>query len=281
MSTTIGTIHSPVGHATDAHMREWPKFFGPDSIPMRQCPHGIMHPDPDHLRLTEQQRGQKEAWDESIHLLCDGCCRWFLRKLPNPFDVIKPDAGRGTLTEPEGATMDATVESAAPAEKVWEVKRTPVNGKGWLSEEEATLQQALLDRMLNHYKWSQGRISLAVGNKSSLSLSPVVHGKSNLSKPRLARLKALVARLDEKGVGPARGPRKTRKAAKKKNPAARGPYKPRAVVSTAATNGLTPDLNSDTLSHIENAIAGFRKDIELRQQALSTLEELKRSLSLN
>jgi hypothetical protein len=40
----------------------------------RICPHGVGHPDPDHLAFVEERYGTDEASVESVHG-CDGCCR--------------------------------------------------------------------------------------------------------------------------------------------------------------------------------------------------------------
>ena len=40
----------------------------------RICPHGIGHPDPDHLSHTERVHGLEAMLIEAIHG-CDGCCR--------------------------------------------------------------------------------------------------------------------------------------------------------------------------------------------------------------
>ena len=51
--------HDPTAH----HMRDWPQWHG-DTIrlTMRECPHGLLHPDPDDRR-----------WHDGGHR-CDGCC---------------------------------------------------------------------------------------------------------------------------------------------------------------------------------------------------------------
>lgn len=59
-------IHNPSQH----HMREWPTHWRMDRYLMeRICPHGIGHPDPDHI--AHLPRAAQDA--ESIHG-CDGCC---------------------------------------------------------------------------------------------------------------------------------------------------------------------------------------------------------------
>lgn len=55
-------VHRPSGH----HMVDWPTYWREDRYMMeRLCPHGVGHPDPDHIGYTGQ---------ESLHG-CDGCCR--------------------------------------------------------------------------------------------------------------------------------------------------------------------------------------------------------------
>ena len=64
-------IHSPSDH----HMRDWPLHWRQDRRLMeRICPHGVGHPDPDHLAFTERLHGVKAARLEGDHG-CDGCCR--------------------------------------------------------------------------------------------------------------------------------------------------------------------------------------------------------------
>ncbi len=59
-------IHFPTEH----HMRGWPTHWREDRYLMeRICPHGIGHPDPDHLASLPD--AVREI--ESIHG-CDGCC---------------------------------------------------------------------------------------------------------------------------------------------------------------------------------------------------------------
>ncbi len=59
-------IHNPSHH----HMREWPTHWREDRYLMeRICPHGIGHPDPDHIAHLPQAVQDSE----SVHG-CDGCC---------------------------------------------------------------------------------------------------------------------------------------------------------------------------------------------------------------
>jgi hypothetical protein len=81
-------IHSPSEH----HMREWPLNWRSDTRVMeRVCPHGVGHPDPDHMTYVrsltpehlcpDQQRPYDTARlciyphleSQGIHG-CDGCC---------------------------------------------------------------------------------------------------------------------------------------------------------------------------------------------------------------
>ena len=39
----------------------------------RICPHGVGHPDPDHLSFLERLFGEETTRHESVHG-CDGCC---------------------------------------------------------------------------------------------------------------------------------------------------------------------------------------------------------------
>lgn len=64
-------IHAPSDH----HMRDWPLHWREDrGLMERICPHGVGHPDPDHLTHTAEVRGEEAAWGESVHG-CDGCCK--------------------------------------------------------------------------------------------------------------------------------------------------------------------------------------------------------------
>ncbi len=59
-------IHNPSSH----HMRGWPTLWRDDRYLMeRVCPHGIGHPDPDHLAYLPTN----VAYTEGVHG-CDGCC---------------------------------------------------------------------------------------------------------------------------------------------------------------------------------------------------------------
>ena len=59
-------IHNPSQH----HMRDWPTLWRHDRYLMeRLCPHGVGHPDPDHIDSLPKARRHIE----SVHG-CDGCC---------------------------------------------------------------------------------------------------------------------------------------------------------------------------------------------------------------
>ena len=67
-------VHSPdncagtpcvIHNQSDHHMREWPLHWrGDRAMFERICPHGVGHPDPDHLAFRP---------GDSVHG-CDGCC---------------------------------------------------------------------------------------------------------------------------------------------------------------------------------------------------------------
>lgn len=64
-------IHCP----TDHRMKSWPTHWRDDRKLMeRICPHGVGHPDPDHLNYLMRTVGEDEMRTESMHG-CDGCCR--------------------------------------------------------------------------------------------------------------------------------------------------------------------------------------------------------------
>ena len=65
------SIHNRSNHS----MRMFPQHWRGDRMLMeRICPHGIGHPDPDHLSHTERVHGLEAMLIEAIHG-CDGCCR--------------------------------------------------------------------------------------------------------------------------------------------------------------------------------------------------------------
>jgi hypothetical protein len=62
-------IHAPSSH----HMATWPMRWRDDTRVMeRTCPHGIGHPDPDHMAYV-CSLDEDLAW-QGVHG-CDGCCR--------------------------------------------------------------------------------------------------------------------------------------------------------------------------------------------------------------
>jgi hypothetical protein len=65
----------PIHHPSQHHMRDWPlNWRGDRQLAERICPHGIGHPDPDHMARVERFRGESWATADGVHG-CDGCCR--------------------------------------------------------------------------------------------------------------------------------------------------------------------------------------------------------------
>lgn len=63
-------IHNPSDHV----MKDFPQLWRNDRYMMeRVCPHGIGHPDPDHMTHMRLVYGNEFASYHSIHG-CDGCC---------------------------------------------------------------------------------------------------------------------------------------------------------------------------------------------------------------
>jgi hypothetical protein len=63
-------VHNPSDHP----MLRWPmNWRGDRALMERICPHGIGHPDPDHLDFVQLTYGLHTAYDEGVHG-CDGCC---------------------------------------------------------------------------------------------------------------------------------------------------------------------------------------------------------------
>lgn len=61
-------IHHPSAH----HMRDWPLHWRSDTGVMeRTCPHGVGHPDPDHLAYVLSV-SENNKW-QGVHG-CDSCC---------------------------------------------------------------------------------------------------------------------------------------------------------------------------------------------------------------
>lgn len=64
-----------IHHPTQHHMVQWPQAWRQDRYLMeRTCPHGVGHPDPDHMAHIRATRGEGLAWGQGVHG-CDGCCR--------------------------------------------------------------------------------------------------------------------------------------------------------------------------------------------------------------
>lgn len=65
--------HCAIHNASDHPMRDWPMNWRADrGLLERICPHGLGHPDPDHIAHTRRLRGDAAARTESSHG-CDGC----------------------------------------------------------------------------------------------------------------------------------------------------------------------------------------------------------------
>lgn len=63
-------IHNPSDH----HMREWKQWWRDDiGLMERMCPHGIGHPDPDHMTFVLSSR-PLDGSPMGLHG-CDGCCQ--------------------------------------------------------------------------------------------------------------------------------------------------------------------------------------------------------------
>lgn len=60
----------PIHHPSAHHMRDWPlNWRGDRQLMERICPHGVGHPDPDHMHRAERLTGEADG----VHG-CDGCC---------------------------------------------------------------------------------------------------------------------------------------------------------------------------------------------------------------
>ena len=66
----------PIHKRTDHAMRAFPQHWRGDRYLMeRICPHGVGHPDPDHLvSLCLMGKDDKFVKAEGVHG-CDGCCQ--------------------------------------------------------------------------------------------------------------------------------------------------------------------------------------------------------------
>lgn len=64
----------PIHHPSNHHMVTWPlNWRGNRDMMERTCPHGIGHPDPDHMAHTLTRPGHVDEYDSGVHG-CDGCC---------------------------------------------------------------------------------------------------------------------------------------------------------------------------------------------------------------
>jgi len=59
-------VHSPSNHK----MSKFPQHWRDDTKAMeRICPHGLCHPDPDHIAFVKYMKGRVK-----VTHTCDGCC---------------------------------------------------------------------------------------------------------------------------------------------------------------------------------------------------------------
>lgn len=66
-------VHKPSQHC----MSTFPQHWRTDRQLMeRICPHGVGHPDPDHMAFYAQHHSPAQVAAESTHG-CDGCCRGY------------------------------------------------------------------------------------------------------------------------------------------------------------------------------------------------------------
>lgn len=67
----------PIHNRTAHHMRGWPQHWRSDrGLMERICPHGVGHPDPDHMasvKMRYESVASLRYWVEGVHG-CDGCC---------------------------------------------------------------------------------------------------------------------------------------------------------------------------------------------------------------
>lgn len=79
-SVNVCVVHNPSVH----HMRGWRLNWRDDRALMeRICPHGIGHPDPDHMTYVKATGGDSAL---GVHG-CDGCCQVTVRDRVNQFHV--------------------------------------------------------------------------------------------------------------------------------------------------------------------------------------------------
>lgn len=77
------TFGCTVHHPTDPHA-DWPTHWRADRGFMeRICPHGVGHPDRDHLNYLRRTGGARHAAAEAVHG-CDGCCSLPPTRAPAP-----------------------------------------------------------------------------------------------------------------------------------------------------------------------------------------------------
>lgn len=63
-------IHNPSNHVMSSFPTHW---RGDRGLMERICPHGVGHPDPDHIAHSRRAHGITNAAVEAVHG-CDGCC---------------------------------------------------------------------------------------------------------------------------------------------------------------------------------------------------------------
>ncbi len=67
--------HCAVHNPSDHHMKTWPQHWREDRCFMeRICPHGVGHPDPDHMAYIRTKFHEDDVAAEGMHG-CDGCCK--------------------------------------------------------------------------------------------------------------------------------------------------------------------------------------------------------------
>ncbi len=70
-------VHNPSDHHMASWRQHWRNaghLFSISDVMERICPHGIGHPDPDHIEYIRTALGDRAAGVEGVHG-CDGCCR--------------------------------------------------------------------------------------------------------------------------------------------------------------------------------------------------------------
>ena len=98
--------HCAVHNPSDHHMRDWPQHFRDPAIEAatfglhpglmeRICPHGVGHPDPDHMAFYRKHHSPEEVSAEGMHG-CDGCCMTADERA-DLFDVTPEQVRRGLL----------------------------------------------------------------------------------------------------------------------------------------------------------------------------------------